>query len=603
MNISKLTKIIAISLLSLFHVTYAEKVELIIKSNTGTEKKTVELKQCDGFLRLEIPVNEIKNVHQINILAEFAKAKVGDEGYIVLPNSTLTEFKKRKNDMKMPIKQPDMPISGIKTANKTFMAIVRGMEFDYYPLVTYSKGNYSLSHCFDLTRYEPYENIIIDYYFLTGKDANYSGMGRLYRSMLLKTIKPIKDRVADNKYLEYAVNSIEFRIRQGWKPAPSPIRNQTLENEPQMYTKVTFEKVGEIIDALKARGVDKAQITLVGWNRKGHDGRYPQIFPVEPQLGGEEKLRELIKKAKNMGYQIVCHTNPTSCYPVSELWNESYVAKNKDGTPWERPIKQPWSGGRSFFMCMKTSFEQFAKSDFPKMRELGFEGIHYLDVVSVVSPQICYDPNHKCNGKESAFYCNELMRLARETFGGAQSEGGYYHVAQNTDYALYSIFRHRGKMVDKVVPLWPIVFHGLVLCNPMPETINYTAKGQTNVMKLLEFGGRPTYYMYSAFFEGGKKKNWMGDMDLRCGNEEEFNHAINNLAKGYEHVKQFSYLQYEFLDDHKEISDNVFQCTYSDGSIMIFNYSQKPFIYKGKTIDVMSYSLEKPKSFWSIFGL
>ena len=580
---------------------YAETAQLTINTLSGEKIKTVELKQLDGFLRLEIPVKDLENIQKINVLADFAKAKVGDSGYIVLPNSTITEFKARPKDAKMPIHQPDMPISGMKNPTTTFMAVVRGMEFDYFPVVEFKKGVYTLSHTFDLTRYAPYENIIIDYYYLYGEDANYSGMGRLFRKMVMQKIKPIRDRVGSNKYLKYASESVEFRIRQGWKPAPSPVRDQTLQNEPQMYAKVTFDRVGEILDSLKARGIEKAQITLVGWNRKGHDGRYPQIFPVEPELGGEAKLRELIKKAKSMGYQIVCHTNPTSCYPVSELWNESYVAKNKEGLPWERPIKQPWSGGRSFFMCMKTSFEQFAKTDFPKMRELGFEGIHYLDVVSVVAPQICYDKNHKCNAKESSFYCNELMRLARETFGGAQSEGGYYHVAENTDYALYSIFRHRGKMVDKVIPLWPIIFHGLVLCNPMPETINYTAKGQYNIMKLLEYGGRPTFYMYSAFFEGGKKKNWMGDIDLRCGDKKEFDHAMDCISQGYEHIKQFGYLQYEFLDEHKELATDVFKCKYSDGSVMIFNYSKQPYIYNGKTVQSMSYRLEKPKSFWDIF--
>ena len=601
MNINKLTKLLTILFLILSHYLCAENVELTIKTIAGEEKKTLQLAQCEGFLRLEIPVKDLENVQRVNIQPEFAKAKVGDEGYIVSPNSTLTEYKKRDKNARMPIHQPSMPICGMKTPNKTFMAIVTGMEFDYFPIVTYENGNYTLSHTFDLTRYKPYENIVIDYYYLTGKDANYSGIGRLYRSMLLETIKPIKDRVNSNKYLQYAAESIEFRIRQGWKPAPSPVRDQTLQNEPQMYAKVTFDRVGEILDALKTRGVEKAQITLVGWNRKGHDGRYPQIFPVEPQLGGESKLRELIKKAKSMGYQIACHTNPTSCYPVSELWDESYVAKTNDGTTWERPIKQPWSGGRSYFMCMQTSFEQFAKKDFPKMRELGFEGLHYLDVVSIVSPQICYDKNHKCNAKESAFYCNELMRLAGETFGGAQSEGGYYHVAKYTDYALYSIFRHNGKLVDKVVPLWQIAFHGLVLSNPMPTTVNYTAKGQASIMKLLEFGGRPTFYMYSEFFEDGKKKNWMGDTDLRCGNQKEFDHAIDCLAQGYNHVKELSYLQYEFLDEHKEIAKDVFKCTYSDGSIMLFNYSDKPFIFEGKTIQSMSYKLEKPKAWWDIF--
>ena len=565
----------------------------------GSVKIRQKLENHGKFLRIKIPASEAQKAKTIKITPDFAVARAGGDGYIVLPNGMLTELKERA-DASYALSRPIMPICGMKSPNGAFLAVVEGMKFEFKPNVAVRKNVYSLSHIFTMDG-DPYEDIVIDYYPLEGKDANYSGMGRLYRKIKLQTLKPLRERVRANKHLDYAVNSLEFRIRQGWKPAPSPVMDQTLDNEPPMYAKVSFERVGELLDALKARGVDKAQVCLVGWNRKGHDGRYPQIFPVEPQLGGEAKLRALIQKAKSQGFQIVAHTNPTSCYPVSELWDESYVAKTRDGKLWERPIKQPWSGGRSYFMCMKTSFERFAKSDMPKMRELGFEGLHYLDVVSIVPPQPCYDINHYCNTKQSARYCNELMKLAKQTFGGAQSEGGFDHVAANTDFALYISFNILGKqpkIVDKIVPIWQIVYHGIILSNPSSETVNYTAKDQKTIMKNLEFGARPTFYMYSALFEAGKKKNWMGDIDIRCGTRQEFDAAIDAIAKGYEDVKKYAYLQLEYLDEHREIAKDVFRCAYSDGSEMVFNYSSAPFVYGDIEIAPMSYALKKPAPFW-----
>jgi len=568
------------------------------EGENGTVKTSQKLENRGDFLQLKIPASEARKFKKIKITPDFAVAQAGQDGYIVLPNGILTEFKKRA-DTSYTLNFLIMPICGMKSPNGAFLALVEGMKFEFKPSVSVRKNAYSLSHIFALDD-EPYEDIVINYYPLEGKDANYSGMGRLYRKIKLQTLKPLRDRVGENKYLDYAANSLEFRIRQAWKPAPSPVWDQTLDNEPQMYVKATFDRVGELLDALKARGVDKAQVCLVGWNRKGHDGRYPQIFPVEPQLGGEAKLRALIKKAKAQGFQIVAHTNPTSCYPVSELWDESYVAKTKDGKIWERPFKQPWSGGRSFFMCRKMSLERFAKNDMPKIRELGFEGLHYMDVVSIVPPQPCYDPNHYCNKKQSAYYSNEIMKLAKQIFGGAQSEGGFEHVDANTDYALYISFKMLGKqpsIADKIVPIWQIVYHGIILSNPSSETVNYRAKDQKTIMKALEFGARPTFYLYSAFFEAGKKKNWMGDIDIRCGTQQEFDAAVDAIAKGYEDVKKYSYLQLEYLDDHREIAKDVFRCTYSDGSEMVFNYSSSPFVYGEIEIAPMSYALKKP-SFW-----
>ena len=48
-----------------------------------------------------------------------------------------------------------------------------------------------------------------------------------------------------------------------------------------------------LVRRMQAAGLRKAVITLVGWNLGGHDGAYPQRFPVEPALGGEAGLRKL----------------------------------------------------------------------------------------------------------------------------------------------------------------------------------------------------------------------------------------------------------------------------------------------------------------------
>ena len=56
--------------------------------------------------------------------------------------------------------------------------------------------------------------------------------------------------------------------------------------------------MGDILDEVKRQGVERAEVCLVGWNQKGHDGRFPELFPVEEQLGGEDKLRKLIKNLK-----------------------------------------------------------------------------------------------------------------------------------------------------------------------------------------------------------------------------------------------------------------------------------------------------------------
>ena len=133
-----------------------------------------------------------------------------------------------------------------------------------------------------------YEDISLLLITLPGANADYSAMARCYRNYLLKNglCTRLSERAKTRPILKYLAEAPEIRIRMGWKPAPSPVAHQTPENEPEMKVACTFADVERLIAELQAQGVEKASLCLVGWNKSGHDGRYPQIFPVEEKLGG-----------------------------------------------------------------------------------------------------------------------------------------------------------------------------------------------------------------------------------------------------------------------------------------------------------------------------
>lgn len=79
--------------------------------------------------------------------------------------------------------------------------------------------------------------------------------------------RPIKERL--NPKLDY----VYIHIRMAWNPAPSPVEKQAEEIEPPIHVAITFKQVVELMDRLKATGVEKAEFCLVGWNKSGHDGR------------------------------------------------------------------------------------------------------------------------------------------------------------------------------------------------------------------------------------------------------------------------------------------------------------------------------------------
>ena len=517
----------------------------------------------------------------VDIIDESFFCREGDEGYYVIADydgkgSRLCFFNK-KQDGERVYKQNLMPIYGVKTKTRSVLVIVEGYKYDFSLVFGVKDGKYYIYPRFHLYGLVPFDDIKLRYIELP-KDSGYSEMAASYRKYQLDkgVVRPLSERMKEREELAYAAECPEIRIRMGWKPAPAEVLEQTFENEPKMKVACTFDRVCDIVDELRTQGVEKAQICLVGWNTRGHDGRYPQIFPVEESLGGEERLRHLIRYAKERGYHIVCHTNSTDCYSVAENFSLDIVAKNADGSLSFRP-DIAWSGGRQYHLCPKCALD-FAKTDLPKIKDLGFCGLHYIDVLSVVPLRQCFDKKHPCNSKETLEYYVGIMEQSRKLFGGFASEGVFDFAAEYLDYGLYVSWpAQKDSMADKSVPLWQIVYHGIILYNNTTDTVNYPIKDEKNHLAVIEDGSRPSFYFYSKFLNGSDQDDWLGKDDITCDTDEDLKNAVSAIKKAYDEYKSLCHLVTRYIEKHEEVSDGVFKVTYSDKTVITVDYNKKEY--------------------------
>jgi len=561
------------------------------------EKKTVEVApDAKGVVTVIVKRSELpQGVEWVSVLPEFARATRGEPGYYMTPDGFMGTF--RLTNATCMVGGPSvfygrnfMPIFGMKNPRATFVGIVATMRFEYDLHVRAKDGVYTIAPRFHVAGFVPPDDLTIHYVMLSGKDADYAGMARAYRNYQLArgVCQPIKARMKTRPELAYAARSIEVRIRQGWKPAPSPVLEQTPATEPPMKTVVTFDRVGDILDAFQRAGITNAEFCLVGWNQKGHDGRWPQIFPVEESLGGEAKLRALIKKAQRMGYQIVGHTNSSDGYSIADCWDADLPVKTAEGKPFSNAV---WSGGQMYAVCPQRAYERFYPQDIEKVADLGFRGLHYVDVITILQPPRCFDPNHPCTPKESAFWFDRILQSCKDHIGGTASEGAFDFACGNLDYVLYVYFGgltgKANKMHDRLIPIWQLVYNGIILNNPFTETMNAPIKDKLTQTKLAEFNGRASFYFYSKFKTDNK--NWMGSDDLTCGTDEELTRSVASVKRGCAAFNARADLQLEFMEQHGEIAPGIFRTVFSNGAEIISNYSVAGYAYKGKTVESNGY--------------
>lgn len=515
----------------------------------------------------------------IDFCPDFLVSGVDPEGYAVIPQGTnesgtiLCRFRERDDCEYMSVSNV-MPIMGFKTSDKVWFAVVTGMTFEYKTIVGVRDGQYYMYPRFFADAKTRYEDIVVEYYKMP-LGSDYNDMADLYRRIKKPVL--LKDRL--NRYLDYAAQSIEIRIRLAWKPVPSPVKCQTEENEPEVVVGCTLDRVKDIIDGLKSHGVDKAEICLVGVEKSGHDGRWPQLLPIEEKIGGRDKLEEICAYGQKMGYQMVVHTNSSEMYQISSDWDENDLIVTKNGEYSRDEIL--WGGGQPFHMCAKRSIP-YTERNLNDIKDMGFKGVHYIDVLTNFSPRNCYSKEHPSTARETAQLICEMGQKTRDLFGGFACEGGFDFASDVLDYVLYTSYNLYGEqhpMCDETLPFWQLVYHGTILYNPSTGTVNYGIKEEMSRLKFIEYGGRPLGYFNSKYVDEveGSCGNWMGTQDLLCETDKQLEDSIAVIKNMYDEYCALRNLQYEIMVKHEKIGDGIYRIGYSDGTEITVDYIQKTY--------------------------
>ena len=538
-----------------------------------------------------------EDVKFVDYVDERFRVPVNSEGYYLLPNavtepgaprrSALTRFHERP-DFEAAVSRGAMPIYGLNCGNGGWLCVVEGMELSFNIIVRLENGFYQLIVRF-LDDEFPYEDMFINFIELGKDECDYSGMARRYRKYQLErgACKYLKDRFAAQPVLEESLQGPLVRIRLCWKPVPSPVPEQTEENEPPIKVALTFDQVVAIMEEFHRQGIEHAEFQLVGWNKSGHDGRFPDLLPVEPLIGGEEGLKRVIAKAKQLGYLISCHTEIISGYTIAKRFHEDLKLVDRHGGNEVSPMA--WSGGTAYRFCPKEAVDKILMDDLKLFQEFGFSGTHYLDVATILAPTNCYHPDHPLNRREAGFWRGESLRLVREAVGASGSESGWDFCIGEMDYSLYAAFQLKPPLAaccDEQVPFWHLVYHGIVSYNSYTDTVNTCIKADP-ALRLWNFeaGGRPLAYYFSAF----TADNWMGDEDLRGLTPERIAREVRNIKTEYDQYRTLSDLQTVPMFSHETLADNVVRMTYENGEKVIFNKTENAFDYEGTVIAPYSF--------------
>ncbi|MEI6970935.1 MAG: DUF5696 domain-containing protein [bacterium] len=529
-----------------------------------------------GWICEQMSIN--RRLMSLDVLPDLMKTKVGDEGFYLLPDfcGTLVRFKNHAPAVtrdRIYMQQAEweklnvMNCFGLRHGRQGTLAIVHKGDFFCHAVTEVNQaGDNRIYASFGL-RHNPGEAIKqedkeVIVRFTEGRNDGYFDLARAYREYLVgeRGVSPLKDRTRDNPVLAYSVRAMRTKIFHGIKPG-------SLDGNIPMKVFATFEQSGKILDSMWAAGLKKAVVTLVGWNLGGHDGAFPQRFPVEPSLGGEEGLRRLISKAKGMGYQIVPHDNLTDMYMAVQTYNPEVILRNEDNTPVLGGI---WGGGQAAKACPVAYYDRYGP-EVTRIKGLGFEGHCYCDAQS--NPLYrCHDPRHPADEEQFAVSQCKLIQAHRVLYGAVAQEFAPAHalpfvdeICQHSPYnigwPLSHVEQTLRSIIDRVVPFYQLAIHGLVTYQENWVHTYRDVGVRKGLLRAIAVGIRPC--MEICF----EKK----------ANADYYEDSIRDVAPGYKIAfEELADTHVEMVEDYEELGPEASRIVYANGTTLTVNWGDTP---------------------------
>ena len=582
---------------------------------------TLKIEKGKDQVRITLPKSFIREDSENHFgsmlfLPDFAMHHEGDEGYFIIPQQSgvISRFSGKHDAVHRigvygnGLSECNMPIFGVNTPDALYCAVLGPGNCDAAIEVATARGShkrYSIAFRwffrYELNVRRQNYPIVCEDFLLVLKRLEHNELSPAaqlagyYRDLRISRgeIEPMSERMKRYPALVNALKSPEIRIRLAVKwPFPCEVLHQTPENEPEVHVFCTFDDCKKIIDHFKAAGIEHLNICLVGWAAKGHDGRYPQILPVEEKLGGESKLRELIKYSQDAGYFITAHDNHCDAYEISEDPIDEILIHSQEEFP---VMDAPWGGGQSYKICPKAMYETYTPRNYEIIRELGFYGTHFTDCLSTVGLTVCWNKKHPITKSQCAEWRRKILTMAKEKMGSIECEGCFDFAAGVLDRCFY-IQTDSGAAdqplmqrdyVDEIVPLYEMTYHGILIYNIFRGSTN-PMPGCGEYLQNLAYGGMPSYYFYNRF----STKYW--DKDGRpLGNGKDFQdfsmYDLENEAKAVrrseiDFVEQLGDLQLLYFTDYRKLSDDVSCTIYSDGTRVYVNRGKTDASADGVTV-------------------
>ncbi|MBR4016863.1 MAG: hypothetical protein IKK11_03525 [Oscillospiraceae bacterium] len=589
----------------------------------------VQYTLCEDGFKAEVITSEIKGVgknpyivERISLLPFFGAGGLEDEGYLLIPDGagSMIDFnneRQTKQSYSAPVYGTNitiekteevsvrediaLPVFGAKCNDHAFLGVITNGDANSTISATTSKKDSNYNHIYSsavlrewdilykqddaLTTGNSYtidytdslldgENYTVRYFFMDGEKANYTGMSETYRNYLKSEGKLHESKLSDKKYMVVdLIGAVSIKkYVMGVK-------------RPVVTAMTTYNQVVEIVDELKAAGVENLIVNYIGALDSGLNNKVYNKVSTESVLGTKKEFKAMVEHLKKEGVLLFLETNPVDIYE-----NGNGLTENGDS--------------------VKTFFDQYAfqyKFDLDKgtpIEESRWHLIRPNTVVNVVTDftksaktwdinnislsrlgkilYSNYDEEDYFSRNSALKQWNQALKNVRDDANLLMVHGGNVYTTAYADVITDLADSHSNyDMQNRSVPFYQLVFQGNTVLTS--GGINTTVDYEYAFLKAMETGSSLKFnLMY-------------GDVSELVGTD--YNTMVSYSYEFWKDVLIEKYLEMQKaaaqfagqdIVHHEFLEDNVTLTVYETGALVV-NYSNETYTYNGEAIEARNY--------------
>ena len=570
---------------------------------------SVEIMVDHGSLVFYVPADKIREdgewgLVSIEALPFFGASRIGQDGYLFYPDGSgaLLYFDQKPRDIskysfnvygtdQMDFRELEkeddvmLPVFGIRQENNAFLAILSQGDTDarmnLYPSGYVTDWNrispefvyrrlYKDPRSDEKILYKIEDHLIktdreVQYLFLSGEEADYSGMANCYRDYLIHN-KKLADQPDDKDAAEQIPVGLDFFM--------GITEDRILFD--RFIPATTYEQVQRILDQMLQEGITSMDTHLIGWQKGGY-GSYHLPPKPDRHLGGKKGLENLSEYASDRNIRLYLQANPADitgrCRGYTPRRDTLYQANGMVVTDADqnRYLVNPFAAQNKLM-----------KNFLPHIKKYAINGLNF----DVLGSQLYYDYNkdHPVTREQTAACWQAMLGEAKQQYGSVAVQGGNQYVLDQAS-RLYRIPTEGNGLfiTSESIPFFQMVVHGsLSYTSAQPGNLAYDFPREK--LKWVEYGFLPYFELTY------QKSNVLKNTDYNKLFSSYYGDWEDTILEVFrEFNDRLGGIWHQTMIRHEKIMKDVFKVTYEDGSQIYVNYRDEAVQVDGRKIPKLDY--------------